>query len=213
MDLKQSLKGRTRELITFAWSIFSNKVGNRIITINKEASMQLRYAYILQQLIPFIILNKNEKIDLELETTINDGNTNREVDIFIIGSDGNDDFKIAIELKCYKKISSSGTSRGATDIFMKTIYDDLYQLELYCKNSGIDIGIELVMHDFINFVKPKKKKAKCWDYDISNEYKFCGPKSFNTPVGGKPVNITLSKNYEFKWENIGEFWFMELEGK
>ncbi|EOU1996437.1 hypothetical protein ACV3S7_00795 [Clostridium perfringens] len=213
MDLKQSLKGRTRELITLAWSIFSNKVGNGIITINKEASMQLRYAYILQQLIPFIILKENEKVDLELETTINDGESNRELDILIKGSDGIDNFNIAIELKCYKKKASSGKLRGATDIFMKNVYNDLYQLEMYCKNSKIDIGIELVMNDLSNFVRPKNKDKKCWDYDISNGYKLYGPQTFNTPIGGKSVNITLNKNYEFKWEKIGEFWFMELEGK
>lgn len=44
MNLEQSLKNRTRELITLAWDIFSRKVGNGLITINKEASMQLQYA-------------------------------------------------------------------------------------------------------------------------------------------------------------------------
>lgn len=41
MNLEQSLKNRTRELITLAWDTFSRKVGNGLITINKEASMQL----------------------------------------------------------------------------------------------------------------------------------------------------------------------------
>lgn len=77
MNLEQSLKNRTRELITLAWDIFSRKVGNGLITINKEASMQLQYAYIVQQLLPMIIFNKDESINLELETTISAGRKNR----------------------------------------------------------------------------------------------------------------------------------------
>lgn len=131
MNLEQSLKNRTRELITLAWDIFSRKVSNGLITINKEASMQLQYAYIVQQLLPMIIFNKDESINLELETTISDGRKNREVDIYIYGYEQKEKFKIAIELKCYKRLPSSGRKRGATNIFMKDIYEDLCKLEGY----------------------------------------------------------------------------------
>lgn len=131
MNLEQSLKNRTRELITLAWDIFSRKVSNGLITINKEASMQLQYAYIVQQLLPMIIFNKDESINLQLETTISDGRKNREVDIYIYGYEQKEKFKIAIELKCYKSLASSGRKRGATNIFMKDIYEDLCKLEGY----------------------------------------------------------------------------------
>lgn len=212
MNLDKSLKDRIRELITLAWEIFSKKVGNEVIIVNKEASMQLQYAYILQQLLPMIIINKNEKVYLDLETTINDGIKNREVDIFINGNDNNENFKIAIELKCYRKVASSGRNRGATDIFMKNVYEDLFLLEKYCENSGVDIGVALVMNDNNNFVNPKNKKTKCWDYDISQDAEIKGGKTLNTPIGGKAIDIRLEKNYKFKWKNVGDYWFAELEG-
>ena len=78
-----------------------------------------------------IIFNKDESINLELETTISDGRKNREVDIYIYGYEQKEKFKIAIELKCYKSLASSGRKRGATNIFMKDIYEDLCKLEGY----------------------------------------------------------------------------------
>jgi hypothetical protein len=45
---------RMRAAISLSWVMFSRKVGNGLIPINKEASMQLQYAYVLQQLLPLI---------------------------------------------------------------------------------------------------------------------------------------------------------------
>ena len=42
-------KSRLRGSISVAWAIFMQKVGHGLLPINKEASMQLHYAYILQQ--------------------------------------------------------------------------------------------------------------------------------------------------------------------
>ena len=57
--------------------------------------------------------------------------------------------------------------KGVTDIFMKDVYEDLQLLEKYCNNNYVNAGVALVMTDYSNFIKPKNKDAKCWDYDIS----------------------------------------------
>ncbi|UEL47218.1 hypothetical protein [Terrisporobacter hibernicus] len=213
MNLEGSLKERCREVISFAWDVFSKKVGNDLININKEASMQLQYAHILQQLLPIIIVNKEEMLKLELETTISDGTNNREVDLLLYGESKTESFKIAIELKCYRKIASSGGKRGATDIFMKSVYEDLCLLEKYCENNQANIGISLIMNDNENFINPKNKVAKCWKYDISDGHKIRGGVKLNTPIGGKDVNIELKKDYDFNWKKVNTMWFVEVEGK
>lgn len=202
---------RAISMIKTAWEIFSRKVGNGLILINKEASMQLQYAYILKHMIPLIIFKDDEEIELELETSVSDGASNREVDIMVIVNNGEDIFKIAIELKCYRTKASSGGNRGATDIFMKDVYQDLHLLERYCENKQADIGIGLIMNDYKNFVYPKNKDAKCWDYDISQGAKV-GNVHLTTPIGGKPIDILLNKKYEFKWNEVGEFSFLLLMG-
>jgi hypothetical protein len=120
--------------------------------------------------------------------------------------------RIAVELKCYRTIASSGGKRGATDIFMKDVYEDLALLERYVENDYADVGIALVMTDMKRFVHPKSKETKCWHYDISDNAEF-GPINLDTPIGGKPVSIQLQKKYELKWIQHGEFWFLEIEGK
>ena len=64
----ESLPPRMRGAVSLAWSLFSRKVGNGLVEINKEASMQLQFACILQQLLPLITFQPDEQVRLELET-------------------------------------------------------------------------------------------------------------------------------------------------
>jgi len=205
----KSINKRAIELIRVSWDIFSRKVGSGLISINKEASMQLQYSVILKQMLPLIVFSDDESVEIELETTITDGIKNREVDIMVIVNKNDDVYKIAVELKCYRTKASSGGNRGATDIFMKDVYQDIHLLERYCENNHADIGIALVMNDYKNFINPKEKKSKCWDYDISH-----GTTVENihlaTPIGGKEVDILLKNKYQFLWKEFGGFYFLYM---
>jgi len=207
---------RMRSVVSLAWSLFAKKVGGGLIEINKEASMQLQFSYILQQILPLITFNKNEEFKLELETTPK--KFKNEIDVFLSGKwRGQGTVKthrIAVELKCYKELASSGNKRGAKNIFMKDVYEDLGLLEdlVHSNQPSADVGIALVMTDMENLVNPKKKDGRCWEYDISNNVTF-GPKHFTTPVAGKPVDIKLQKKYNLQWIRYGGFWFSEIEGK
>jgi hypothetical protein len=53
----ENINNRFNKVIKMAWKIFQCKVGNGLIDIYKEASMQLQFAYILQNLgINYLIL-------------------------------------------------------------------------------------------------------------------------------------------------------------
>jgi hypothetical protein len=187
-------------------------VGYGLIEINKEASMQLQYAYILQQILPLLTYRKNEEAKIELETGVPLNGSTKEIDLLLTGQSSDGDMKIAVEMKCYRTIASSGGKRGATDIFMKDVYEDLQLLEKYMEANHADQGVSLVMNDMKNFVTPRSKKTKCWNYDISHGTKIKNV-CLTTPVGGKEINITLQREYEFLWEHHGGFWFTEIEGK
>lgn len=120
---------RMSAAVSLSWSIFSKKVGNNLVAINKEASMQLQYAYVLQQLIPLITFSSVDRFNIELEAGINIHGRNREIDLVFSGTSEQQSHTIAIEMKCYRTFSSSGGKRGATDIFMKDVYEDLQLLE------------------------------------------------------------------------------------
>ncbi|MBF8176181.1 hypothetical protein [Herminiimonas contaminans] len=203
---------RMRAAVSLAWSLLARKIGGKIIAINKEASMQLQFSYLLQQLLPLIVFHKSESFTLELESGVKIGKANCEIDVLFTGTSELQTHKIAIEMKCYRTLASSGGKRGATDIFMKDVYEDLAILERYVDVGHAHEGIALVMNDMGRMVHPVQKKAKCWAYDISHGTTF-GPIKLSTPIGGKDVNIELKNKYTLDWTRHGDFWFLEVQGQ
>lgn len=207
-----SFARRLRLSISVAWATFSRKVGSGLIKINKEASMQLQFAYLLQQLLPLVIQNPEESAELLLESGVQTSAGNNNIDLMIHGKSRTGEVNIAVEMKCYRKKAASGGDRGAHDIFMKDVYEDLQVLERYTQEGISSQGIALVMNDLERFVHPKTKTGKCWAYDTSHGHEV-RPGRFTTPIGGKAVNINLARSYVFDWKQFGDFWFCELEGQ
>lgn len=207
-----SFDARLRATVSASWGIFSRKVGGGLIPINKEASMQLQYAYVLKQLLPLAIQHPGESAEVELETGVVVGGRPKNIDILVRGRSAQGDFAIAIELKCYRDKTASGGKRGAADIFMCDVYKDFDILERYVHAGMANHGVALVMVDLKLFVHPGRKDGKCWDYDFSHGHSFAGG-VIETPSGGKEVRIDLQKHYHFEWEQRGDFWFLEVEGQ
>lgn len=206
MKFSDDFQTRIEELIHLTWNIFQQKVWNELLKLNKEASMQLHYSYILQESIPLIIFEKNESIIVELESWVKIYNSNKEVDLLITWKKWDIEYKIAIEMKFYKKLASSGKSRWASDIFKKDVYEDLQLLEKYKTFNHCYKWIELIITDYEWFINPKNKLTKSWDYDISQWAKW-GSKIYNTPIWWKEVNINLYNNYTFNWIKNWKYFF------
>lgn len=173
--------------------------------------MQLQYAYVLKQLLPLMLQHKGESADLELETGLKTRQGMNNVDVLVRGESAAGVVQIAIEMKCYRTFAASGGTRGAHDIFMKDVYEDLAVLEDYALLGHASRGVALVMNDLERFVNPKVKGGKCWAYDISNGYTFPGGR-ITVPIGGKDIAVELQKSYTFTWEKFGSMWFSEIEG-
>lgn len=204
-------KNRVNSIVDICWDSFSAKVGCGLIVINKEASMQLQFAYILKNSLDLAVYNDDESLEIELETAIPVNGRLRECDIVIQMTKGAEELFLPIEMKCYKEFASSGGKRGASDIFMKDVYQDLELLESYTKNNHYGNGIGLVMTDLSRIPFPKSKRGKKWNYDISDGTVLSGITVKNTPIGGYGVNITLNKNYMFNWNQVNNYYFLKLE--
>ncbi|MBL0919024.1 MAG: hypothetical protein IBJ14_09985 [Hydrogenophaga sp.] len=202
---------RLRHAVSAAWIAFARKAGAKLIPINKEASAQLQYAYLLRQLLPLACQHTHEHADIELESSVHLGNSRQNIDILLIGRSGSVETRIAIEMKCYRTIAASGGVRGAQNIFMKDVYEDLQVLERYVTAGVASQGVALVMTDHRHFVHPAVKRGDCWAYDTSDGHYFPGGQ-VSVPIAGKPVDIRLQRHYRFAWLPCGPFWFMELEG-
>lgn len=206
-----NLVKRVKNIIEICWESFSAKIGCGLIEINKEASMQLHFAYILKNTLDIAIHNEDEKATLELETTIYIDGKTRECDIVIKIEKGNVIMFLPIEMKCYREYASSGGKRGALDIFVKDVYSDIELLEAYAKKENHLNGILLVMTDLRRVVYPVTKTGKYWNYDISDGTLIQGLVEKNTPIGGFDVNIRIDGNYNFHWREYNNFYFLKLE--
>lgn len=209
---EEQFADRLRHAVSLAWQVFSRKVGNGLIPINKEASMQLQYAYLLQQVLPLAVQRSDEVVHLELETGVDVASGRNNIDILVKGTSSAGPSNVAIELKCYRNITSSGGTRGAHDIFMKDIYEDLHVLEEYVAADVAQKGVALVMVDLERFVSPRSKSGQCWAYDTSHGFTFPGG-DITVPIGNKPVHVSLTSAYTFEWHKFGTIWFMELAGQ
>lgn len=209
--LGETFEGRLRHAVSMAWQVFARKVGGGLIPVNKEASMQLQYAYVLKQLLPLTVHSPDENVDIELETGVRTASGTNNIDVLVKGSSASGPARIAIEMKCYRNITSSGGTRGAHDIFMKDIYEDLHVLEEYVESDVADCGVALIMTDLERFAFPRVKKGQCWAYDTSHGYTFPGGE-ITVPIGGKAVHVVLKRAHSFHWEKYGGMWFAEVEG-
>lgn len=210
--IEESLEQRLRHAISVAWQIFSRKVGGGLVPVNKEASMQLQYAYLLKQILPLTIHSEGESAEVELETGVRLPNGSNNIDVLVTGSSAKEGAaKIAIEMKCYRNITASGGPRGAQDVFQKDVYEDLQVLEQYIDAGVASRGVALVMNDLPSITIPKVKGGKYWAYDISDGTIFPGG-GISVPIGGKDVSIFLRRKYNFNWSKFGDIWFSEIEG-
>lgn len=201
---------RIRAVIDLCWTSFSAKVGNGLIGVNKEASMQLQFAYILKTVIGLSVHSPDETVTVELETGVPVGTRIRECDVVVRIRKGEDFKCLPIELKCYKYLASSGNKRGAVDIFYKDVYADLELLEAYANVPSFLPGIQLTMTDFRNIPYPPKMTGKYIDYNITQGATIRGGIHLTTPIGGKEMDIRLSGSYDFRWEQVGKYYFLKL---
>jgi hypothetical protein len=173
--------------------------------------MQLHFAYILKNTLDIAIHNEDEKVTLELETTIYIEGRTRECDIVIKIEKGNEVMFLPVEIKCYREYASSGAKRGALDIFVKDLYSDIELLEAYSNKDNFLKGILFVMTDLRRVVYPVIKTGKYWNYDISDGTIIIGLIEKNTPIGGFSINIKIEGNYNFHWREYNNYYFLKLE--
>lgn len=187
---------RHEHIIKEAWQILFSRIVSGRQPINKEASMQLQLARILQDLGNVYCINPDEGFTIELETGI--GRQNVDITCQLGES------KAAIELKCFRK-----QSNRAKDLDMYDVLKDIQRLDNY---SDYQLKYFICLTDN-SYYANYKHKGKAGSVSTRNGSQYPADIAITPDWQGqwkvkRDDSITLLKDLEFKWiERDGWFYF------
>jgi hypothetical protein len=208
-QLTKDKKQRLSEIIKFSWNILIEYVSNKKVKLNKESSLQLHYSAILKQIGELFCVKPNENFWIELES--NYGGKN--IDIFC----GIDNTKAAIEMKCFKKYSSSGGKSAAHDIKMYDVFVDISRISDYEDGKYVDLGFFLCYTDDSYFVKGGTINGYAENFNTREGRKYKKGQLLKPSWIGKWKNkerdkeIKLRRDIEFNWITRDSNNFLILE--
>ena len=196
----ESIDNRMRWILSTAWDVCIHRIVNGRITINKESSLQLHYAYVLAQVGELACIDKDESFKIELEGH-HDG---KNIDIWC--SLGRCD--AAIELKCFRKASNR-----AKDTDMYDVLKDIARLESY---SHVAIRKFICLTDD-EFYTKLSHRGHAGSVSIGNGKRYDKKIPITPTWVGKwkddkrDIGIVLKSDIEFVWNNLGPWSYLFME--
>lgn len=196
----ESAEKRMGNILSQAWNICIQRIASGRIVINKEASLQLHYAYILTQLGELACIGDDEKFKIELESNYKGKN----IDITCSTGDCNS----AVELKCFMKASSRPLENDMYDVLK-----DISRLEAY---SHVKFRRFICLTDVKRYTMPIPK-GHAASVSIEDGKKYQKGIPITPSWSGKwkdksrDSDIVLQNDLEFTWCNIGAWYYLFME--
>ncbi len=192
-------KERLANLIDEAWLILFNRIVSGKQKINKEASLQLQLARILQDLGNAYCIFPNETFHLELETNHNGKN------IDITCHLGN--INAAIELKCFIK-----SSNRAKDLDM---YDALIDIERLESFEDFEIKKFYCITDN-KYYSEYEQKGMASSVSLKNGTKYTANIEIIPLWTGKwkvkrDKSIILKNDFVCNWISSGGWYYLKID--
>jgi hypothetical protein len=196
----ETLESRLQWALSTAWDICLHRISSGKISINKESSLQLHYAYILTQMGELACIDSDDVFRIELETS----HAGKNIDIWCaLGR-----CVAAIELKCFRK-----QSNRATDIDMYDVLKDISRLESY---SHVHLKRFICLTDN-PYYKNAIHTGHAGSVSIGNGKSYSKGISIKPSWSGKwkdksrDHEIILLTNLEFAWRKIGIWHILHIE--
>ncbi len=192
---------RLNQILDEAWRIFKAQFINKRHEINKEAPFQLHLAQIIQNVGSLYSICKKDlfKVDLEKKIDLVKGKS-KYLDItceFV------ETIKCAIELK-FKTEKQGAQDHGRIDAFV-----DIEALEIVTE-SMYNFGKFYMITDSKAYINPSKRGVGTV-FGIHNGSLTEKNREFWFDSKGREhLRISLRNSYHFEWEQIGEWYFLDL---
>lgn len=202
----------TEEIIETAYKLLINKLAFGGLTANNEAAFQLEFGFILKTIGQLYEFRLVDKFHLEFETYINlteksikSKTARARVDILLKYQDEHSSTKAAIELKFFKR-ANHREPNNRYDVFK-----DLINLEIY-KQNEIDLCYFILATDHSHYVNQVTYSSDTSDFDFRNDTQYKGGTILQYKTEKKyGDDLSLKHNYDFKWEKVGELYFLKLK--
>jgi hypothetical protein len=199
IEIDTSSTQRISYVLRLAWNLLFEKIINKKVVINKEASLQLHLAKILQEIGNAFCVLPNENFEIEMESNIDGAN----IDITCILGES----KAAIELKLFKKSSNRPGDFERYDCFK-----DIMRLE---KLQDFEIQTFICLTDHPYYAKSiHKGKAKMFTTTNGTKYS----KGVELIPGwqnqwknkSRDQSITLQEDLQCNWikKNGWYYWYL-----
>lgn len=192
-------KERLSHIIDEAWLILFNRIVNGKQKINKEASLQLQLARILQDLGNAYCILPNEFFLLELESNYQGKNIDITCQMGEVSA--------AIELKCFMK-----SSNRAKDLDMYDVLKDIERLESF---DGFNVKKFFCLTDNKYYSEYTQRgmassvslrHGTIYPANIAITPEWQGRWNVN-----RDASITLIKNLECNWQNAGGWYYLQID--
>ena len=207
------VESRVNTAIHKAMNLYINKLINNSLELYLEASFQLHYARILEDVLKLYTLSNDErfKILLECKFKTDDDNKTKYVDIVIKYTKDCYSSYYLIELK-YKKITDS-----APDLGNLHSYIDMYNLDELSKQKDINGAYFIFLTNLKTYInEPRKgirKELPMHDNSeikANNHYKANG-KAVSKEMEKFPNGFIFSKSHTIEYTNFKinaeDYWY------
>ncbi len=195
---------RLNEILDLSWKIFKSQFIHGRHKINKEAPFQHHFAQIIENVGNLYSMDKEDLFKVDLETKCNINGKSKYIDI---SCEFNKRIKCAIELK-FKTKKQSAANLGRVDAYvdisalesaLELVTEEQFHLgkfymitdnKQYINQSKRGIGTVFATHHGHITEKGKKLVSNCKDREH--------------------VKLTLRNSYHFEWEEINDWYFLDL---
>ena len=198
---------RIEEILDLSWRILKTRFVDGRHQISKEAPFQHYFAHIISVVGEQYCTKRDDIFIVDLETKLVDfKGKNKYIDITCSFLKQN--ISCAIELK-FKTAQQGAQDHGRIDAFV-----DIESVEIACAKYGYNIGRFYMITNSTAYIK-KSRKGVGTIFTTYDGARTGANAQFHCPdsKGREKVIVNLKNPYQFEWENVGKWYFLELRIK
>jgi len=195
---------RLDEVLNISWRVFKTQFRDGRHEISKEAPFQHHFAKIISDIGSSFCTKRTDAFLVDLETKM-EGYKGKVKYLDITCGFTAQEEKCAIELKL-KTQTQGAQNHGRIDAFV-----DIEALEIACKKK-YSMGRFYMITNSLSYIKQSTRGVgtvfTTYDGAQTNQNE---PYHYPRSEGRKDVIVNLSSSYNFEWEKIQDWYFLEIK--